>query len=203
MNEAPGFASASLGRSLTISGVVAGVTLLGIPLSVASPGSTASEFLSSIWTLSLIPVALGLHGLVRGGANTPSLVALSVGLAGMIFGAGALLAVVVGRATSLGIGPVSVVAFALIGVWLVVMSRLCVSARIVPASVGWVGMAAGFGNVAALVLVLIGGFPTTTDLSDMSAFSPLTIVGGIFSLLSIPLYAAWAIWAARRLPRPA
>jgi hypothetical protein len=117
----------------------------------------------------------------------------------MIVGAGSLLAVVAGRASSLGIAPVTVVAFALIGLWLVVVSRLCVSAGIVPASVGWVGMAAGFGNVAALVLVLIGGFPTTADFSDMSAFSPLTIVGGMFSLLSIPLYAAWSIWTARRL----
>ena len=193
----------SLRRSLTISGVLAALTLLGIPLSAASPGSTAAEFLSLIWTLSLIPVAVGLHGLVRGRANMQSLVALSVGLSAMIVGAGALLAVVAGRASSLDIGPVSVVAFALIGVWLVVVSRLCVSAAIVSASVGWVGKAAGFGNVAALVLVLIGGFPTTTDMSDMSAFSPLTIAGGIFSRLSIPLYAAWAIWTARRLPRPA
>jgi hypothetical protein len=203
VSKSPGFALPSLRRSLTISGVVAAVTLLGVPLSAASPESTAPEFLSLIWTLSLVPVALGLHGLVGGRANTPSLVALGVGLAAMIVGAGSLLAVVAGRASSLGIGPVSATAFALIGLWLVVVSRLCVSAGTVPAPVGWVGMAAGLGNVAALVFVLIGGFPTTADLSDMSAFSPLTIVGGIFSLLSIPLYAAWAIWTARKLLKPA
>jgi hypothetical protein len=35
MSESPGLASASLRRSLTISGVVAAVTLLGIPLNAA------------------------------------------------------------------------------------------------------------------------------------------------------------------------
>jgi len=189
----------SVGLLAMISGVIAVFTLLGIPLSAASPGSTVGELLSLIWTVSIIPVAVGLHGLVRGRANTPSLIALGIGLAAMIVGAVMLLAVVAGRVSSADSGPVGATAFALIGVWLVLVSRLCVSAGIVPASTGWVGMAAGFGNIAALVLVAIGGFPATADVSDMSTFSPLTIVGGILSLLSIPIYAAWAIWTGRRL----
>ncbi len=51
-------------------------------------------------------------------------------------------------------------------------------------------------------LLLVGGFPTSTDPSAMSSWSPLTIVAAMLGLLSISLYAGWAIWTARRLSRP-
>lgn len=184
-----------------VSGLVAAALLLTIPISAAVPGGmVVGEVANIVWDFVLIAVALRAHRLF--GNGRAGMAATVVGVVGMILTVLGLLAVVTGVASSVGIAPVTALGSALIGVWIVITARLVTATHLVPSSVGWLGTVAGASTVVTYVLLLVGGFPTSTDPAAMASWSPLTIVAAMLSLLSIPLYAGWAIWTARRLPRP-
>ncbi len=194
---------AFLARSLTISGIVSVALLLAIPVSVLVPGGqVVSQILTLVWAASLVFVAVGAHRLVGRGRSTRLIVTIA-GVVGMGVMAIGELVSIVGLSTPLGVAPFTAPALVLIGLWLVAISRLTVTEGLLPAPVGWVGVASGVLSAVTYPLLLIGGFPTTTDPSALSSMSPVTIVAAMLSLLSVPLYAVWAIWAARRLPKPA
>lgn len=203
MNEAPGLAQVSLERSLTISGIVSVLMLLAIPVSALLPGGQiVGQFLTILWAASLIFVAVGARRISRGGRST-RLIVTTAGVVGMgVIALGELVSIV-GLSTPAAVAPFTTPALVLSGLWLVAISRLAVTAGFLPVRVGLVGVASGVASAVTYPLLLIGGFPTTTDPSALSSMSPVTIVAAMLSLLSIPLYAVWAIWAARRLPRAA
>lgn len=177
--------------------------LLTIPVSALLPGGqVVGQILTIAWAASMVFVAVGAHRLAGRGRATHLIVTIA-GVVGMgVIAIGELVSIV-GLATPLGIAPFTTPALVLIGLWLVAISRLAVTAGFLPAPVGWVGVASGALSAVTYPLLLIGGFPTTTDPSALSSMSPVTIAAAIVSLLSVPLYAVWAIWAARRLPTPA
>lgn len=188
-----------LGRALSISGVLGMVAILAIPVGMALPGSVLGEAVSVAWLLSLGPVALSIHRVVGPSARTASALALTVGLVGITIQTFVSFAVVLALAGPLEYVAIGSAAYALAGAWLVGANAQLTAARIISPSLGWLGAVVGAIQLASYVLLLVGGFPTSTDPAAMASFHPATLFASILGLLSLPAYAGWAIWSGRRL----
>ncbi len=192
-----------LGRWMIISGVLGALAILAIPVGAAAPGSVLGEAASVIWLLSLVPVAVGVRRVVGSHAGSAALLAFIGGTAGIVVQANLSLAVVLGLASPLQYAPISAAAYAVTGAWLIAANGMLMSARILAPAPGWFGAGAGMMQVASYVLLLVGGFPTSIDPAALASFHPATILASVLGLLSLPVYAVWAIWSGRRLSVPA
>lgn len=192
-------ARAPVTRALTVSGVLAAVAVLAIPIGMAVPGSVIGEAVSVVWEVSLLTVAIGIHLVVAHRYGQASLAVAAVGGAAIAAQIFLGLTVVAGLAQPLDNVEVGAAVYAFTGAWLVAASWLLAAAGFVPARVGGVGVGVGLIQVASYALVVLGGFPTSADPSTLSSLSAATIAGSLLSLLSVPLYAVWAIWAGRRM----
>ena len=190
-----------MSRVLIVSGVLAVMEFVAIPAGAALPGSVFSELVSGLWLVSLVAVALAIHRLIGARAGSISLLALIIGLASMTVELAFILAIITGRASPLDNTQLSILAYAVMGLWLIVVSRLLIALEVLPAKIAWIGGATGLSYIASWILVQLGGFPTSADPSSLASLSPATIVGSVLSMLSAPAYAVWAIWAGRRLGR--
>lgn len=192
-------AGAPVARPLIVSGVLAAVAVLAIPVGMALPGSVIGEAVSVAWEVSLVAVAIAIHLVVAHRYGQASLAVAAVGVAAITAQIVLGLAVVAGLAEPLDNVEVGAAVYALTGAWLAAASRLLAAVGLLPTRVGAVGVAVGLVQVASYALVVLGGFPTTTDPSALSSLSAATIAGSLLSLLSVPLYAVWAIWAGLRM----
>lgn len=190
---------ALLGRALIISGVLSILAILAIAVGAASPGSVLGEAVSVVWLVSLGAVALSVHRVVGPRAGAAGALALIVGIVGIAIATFVTLAIVLGLAGPLEYVAIGAAAYAMTGAWLVGANVLLTSARIFSPPLGWFGAGAGMMQLASYVLLLIGGFPTSTDPAAMASFHPATLIASVLGILSLPVYAAWAIWSGRRL----
>jgi hypothetical protein len=110
---------------------------------------------SMVELLALLPVALVLHQFNRARAPTLSRLVLAIGLVGLLVAA-SLQALFVARAVPLEHqASLSMTAFGLIGLWLLVGNQLGRSHRILPARLAWLGAVLGAGQLVALVSFVI------------------------------------------------
>lgn len=187
------------GRSVTISGVLGALALVALLVGPALAAlATVGDVTTFAWTLSMVPVAFGLHWIVGYSGKSASLLALIVGVVGMLIAAVLGLAVPLGYSTYELITAPSTAAFVLIGVWLLVANRLSGLAGVAPPGVIWIGTIAGICWMLTLPLFLLGGFPGA-NFTDLSTMSASTIVGIALGALAFVLYAVWGIWLGRKL----
>jgi Flp pilus assembly protein TadB len=129
---------------------------------------------SMVELLALLPVALVLYQLSRARAPIPSRLVLAIGLVGLVAAAG-LQALFVARAVPLEHqASLSMTAFGLIGLWLLLANQLGRSQRTLPAPLAWLGAALG---PPLLVLAAVRS-PTLAFLAFAAgSAAPLAVLG--------------------------
>lgn len=149
-------------------------------------------------TLALLPIPVVLHRLGQGRAVAVSVLGAVVGVFGALF------TVVVQASTLLGATPGEersgplIVAFAAIGVWMVISNHLARVSRTLSAGLAWLGVAAGVGLVLAAAVLAVQGFPTSDPLAVPRA-DPVTALGLVLSVLAHFASLVWALWLGRAL----
>jgi hypothetical protein len=181
------FTRAFIGWSAYVSAaanILGFVTLIAF-FAVGEPFGVINDLTTVVLALSMVPLAFVLHELHRRAAPTLSFGAFVFGIFAMV-GAAVLQALLVLGLVSFELTLVAVpVAFAVIGVWLVLNSYLGRNSGTLPKGLIWIGIVAGAALVLVLVGILLGG-----------PQHPLAAVGGLTAVICYPV---WAVWFGRLL----
>jgi hypothetical protein len=168
--------AAYLSAAATIITFVTGILFF----TVGQPFGTIQDASSALQVFLMLPIALVLHVLFRARAPALSLLAMVVGIAGMLV-AGLLQVLLVFRVvqfestirTTLSAGGA-------IGVWLVVIGVLSLAGGTFPRGLAWSGIVAGGGYILLVIGFWLGGQQ-----------HPLFWGGSLAAVIG---YAVWAIW---------
>lgn len=175
------FNSTAAGWSAYLSAFFTVLTFLTAMLFFArgQPFGTINDVSSVLQVLLMIPLALALYSLVPASMRMAGLLAVVLGVLGMLVSALGQSLLVFRRIsfeTSLKFFP----AGAVIGAWLLVTNLLLLIGGIFAPGLTWAGMLAGLGYALTVTGFLIGGQK-----------HPLFYLGGGVLVLSYPI---WAIW---------
>ena len=174
---------------------ILGFVFIVIFFAIGQPFGTLNDFFGSvILALSMMPVAVALHQILRSRTTNLSRLALFIGLGAMAVFAFASTAVILhtfGIVTFVeprpGTGPFGLDLYApgVIGVWLLLIGYLSIRHASFPKRLGWMGVIAGAGYVVSILGFALGG-----------PEHPLVAVGGLAGAIAYPI---WAIWLGRVL----
>lgn len=177
---------------------IVSILLLFIFFAIGQPFGTLNDIAVVLWAMALIPTMIGLSLTVQ---NRTASFALAVGLLGAL---GVIVFQVLLIVQAMGIWqqqPFLEVSYCLIGVWLLVVSRVDQPAPHTSSRLMWFGLALGALWVVAPFFVWLGGLlPGGSDMaSAFSAMSPITYVGFSAFFIAYLLQPFWAFWLARQL----
>ena len=181
------FTRAFFGWSAYVSAAanILGFVTLAAFFAVGEPFGVINDLTTAILALSMVPLAFVLYKLHRHAAPLLSFEAFVIGVLAMV-SAAALSALLVLGLVRFELTLVAVpVAFAVIGMWLVLNSYLGRRVGTLPNGLTWVGFVAGGAFVLVIIGFLLGG-----------PQHPLAAVGGLTTVICYPL---WAIWFGRLL----
>jgi len=184
------------GWAAYVSGGISILALIMLILffSVGEPFGYLSDFTGGVvFRLSMLPLALLMHRLVRPQYRGISLLAFIVGVLSMLANViSATLVILKGLGTVNfpepipGGGPYGLTLYAQfgIGTWLVAAGILVLVSRKLPPLLAWIGILAGLGLIVGSIGILLG----------------VTLAAAAFLLAAIG-YPIWAIWLGRWLLR--
>ncbi|MBX7235356.1 MAG: hypothetical protein K1X65_13310 [Caldilineales bacterium] len=194
----------SAGWAAVLSGVAAILALVTLVLFFAIEVNTGGEHLwgplSDLFPIIqmalLLVVARTLYLAHRAAAPRLSLIATVIGMAGM---AGVIVLQVLLRMDVLPfeqeVRPL-LVAFGLVGVWLMAANDVGRRQRSLPSRLAWLGMAVGAAFVLEPVIVFVVG---GADWSAYMSNPLLTVISAIVFLTVYFGYPVWVIWLGRVL----
>jgi hypothetical protein len=147
---------------------------------VGQPFGTIQDAASALQVLLMLPIALVLHVSFRARAPALSLLAMVVGIAGMLV-AGVLQALLVFRVVQFeSTIRTTLTAGGAIGAWLVVVGALILADGTLPSGLAWSGIVAGGGYILLVIGFWLGGQQ-----------HPLFWGGSLAAVIG---YAVWAFW---------
>ena len=191
------------GWAAILSGVAAILAMVTVILFFALEMDSSEEHLwgplSDIFPIIqmalLLVVARGLHVIQRPATPRTSIIGMVIGVVGM------LSVIVLQTFLRMGamqfaqeIGPL-VMAFALVGVWLIVANYLG-RQRSLPSRLAWLGMVVGVAYVLEPVIVFVAG---GADWRAYMSNPLLVVVSAVIFLLAYVGFPIWAIWLGRVL----
>lgn len=155
-----------------------------------------SDIFPIIQMALLLVVTCGLYAIQRATAPRTSIIGTVIGVIGMLG------VIVLQTLLRMGvvrfeqeIGPL-VMAFALVGVWLIVANDVGRRQRSLPSTLAWLGMAVGIASILEAVIVAVaGGADWRTYMSNPL----LVVVSAVVFLLVYVGFPIWAIWLGRVL----
>jgi hypothetical protein len=154
-----------------------------------------SDLFPIIQMALLIVVARGLYVIQRPATPRTGIIGLAIGVVGML---GVIVLQTFLRVGVMQfaqeIGPL-VIAFALVGVWLMVANYLG-RQRSLPSRLAWLGMAVGAAYVLEPVIVFVAG---GADWRAYMSNPLLVVVSAVIFLLAYVGFPIWAIWLGRVL----
>lgn len=155
-----------------------------------------SDIFPIIQMALLLVVARGLYAIQRATAPRTSIIGTVIGVIGMLG--------VIVLQTLLRMGVMQfaqeisplVIAFALVGVWLIVANYLGRRQQSLPSTLAWLGMAVGIASVSEPVIVAGAG---GADWRAYMSNPLLVVVSAVVFLLVYVGFPVWAIWLGRVL----
>ena len=135
--------------------------------------------------LFMVPVAAALFFVTRRGAAGLALLALAIGVIGMLVAAALQALLVFGAVKFEQTFEAVLAAGGTVGLWLLLTNCLILAARALPGGLTVLGIVAGTGYILAVIGFHAGGQQ-----------HPLFYTGSFLGLLA---YSIWAIWLARLL----
>jgi len=190
------------GWSALLNGVLAiiGVVFLVLFFVIGQPFGTMNDLTSLPWVLSFLPVLWFFYRLGANEHKFISLIALGVGVFGLL-GVFALQLLLVLKVITIWQQTYYITsAFGAIGLWMVIASGMGRAESFVSPALAGFGIALGAGWILATLCVWIGGFPPAdgaSSMSDMSQFNIITIIGISLIFLGYFVQPIWAIWLGR------
>ena len=172
------------GWSACLSGFAAVLTLITVPIFIAVglPYDLISSSAEIIWFALIIPIAIAFHQQLRSSAWLLSLIALVIGIVGLIYSTVVTFLLNFGSA---GFGDSGIFLTATIGFWFLMTSSLFLSNKLQPRGLSWLGILIGASYMMGLLGLLFMG--------------SLIMIFGIHVLVVTLLYPIWAIWTGRVL----
>ena len=147
-----------------------------------------TDVLSVFQVALMIPVALGLHLILRSQAPVLSLAASAIGILGMLVKGIFQSLLVLGVLTYEQSSPASEgIAPGAIAIWLLLANYLALRGELFPRGLIWAGLITGVGYLVYIVGLWTGGLQ-----------SPLLFVGSAVAYWGYPI---WAVWLGRRMLR--
>jgi hypothetical protein len=172
-------------RTAGWAGIVSGVAMIAgfasaaLLVSPGQPGEVVYNLSGVVIALCMLPIALALHEVNRPNSARVSLIATSLGVAGMLVAACIQALLIIGAIGSALSWPV-LPAFGLVGIWLLAANILGRRGDLLSPGLSWMGGIAGAGYI----LVNLGWLYSGPG-------SPLVPIGGLFTLVAYPI---WGIW---------
>ena len=167
---------------LSAAAIIIGFVMLILFFSVGEPFGTINDAASVFQVLFMLPLVLMLYRINTENPRLLNVVAMTVGIVGIIIsavGQSLLVIRVITYQQSLAFLP----AGAAIGVWLLLISYQASTSRLLPRRLVWAGILAGIGYLVTVVGFLFGG-------QDSLVF----YAGRLILVVSYPV---WALWLGR------
>ncbi|MDW7739066.1 MAG: hypothetical protein SCJ97_03265 [Bacillota bacterium] len=138
-----------------------------------------NDLSSIIQVIFMIPLAFYFFSILLPVSRVISTIALLIGLCGMLFSAYGQSLLVLKRIT-FNQSRKYIPAGTAIGIWLIIVCLIASREFLIPNTLGWIGITAGFGFILTVIGFLKGGFK-----------SSLFYLGSFVTGISYPI---WAIW---------
>ncbi len=148
--------------------------------------------------LFMIPLALSLDQHVHPRAASASRVATVIGIAGMSVLIGFSVLILLRVMTEPQSGMQTALAFAAIGVWLVIANNFS-RENTLPARLAWLGIIIGAAYVFFAIVFWVSGAANVESSAALQSNSFFLIGYAALSLSSFILYPIWALWLGRVL----
>jgi hypothetical protein len=170
------------------------VTMLYI---VGQPWGSWSDFSAALMVLLMLPLVFALYNLIRAAAPALSLIALIIGVAGIITAAVGSVLILTGRINFVQSLPPVVGGQVAIGVWFMISLWIARSSDVLPSKTAIWGIVIWFG-LASLAVVLLSSMAEIAG-GDWQALIPSPVVYPIIliGLIGMLGYPFWAFGVAR------
>lgn len=179
------------------------VILIFIFFAVGEPFGTLNDITGLVWGLTLAPLTYVFFQ--RAVPRTPSAtIAFGVGLIGCVAFVVLQLLLILRIITFVQQYAPLTLAYSLIGVWMILVSRAARRARSLARILAWFGIAIGAMWVLTSVLTWLGG-PIPSDISALanpSKINPLLLFSFISFFFAYIAQPIWALWLGRVLQSP-
>jgi hypothetical protein len=183
-----------VGWSTTLSGISSAIALVAIGIFFAGVQTFGpiNDIAIGVMALTMVPAAIAIYTVQHSLSPAFALVGVFIGLIGMIGLVIFQTLLVLGKVKINSYAKVSeptlvvsLIGFAAIGIWLIVVNLLRITENDIPSGLAWDGLVAGLGFLL---------FPVAYWRTSM--MHPLTVILGMVWQIGYPI---WAIWSGLNL----
>jgi len=194
---------AFLGWTLIVCGISGVLQLIFVTLlyTVGQPFGALSDFSNAVMVLLILPLAFALYSMNREQSAFLSLIALLIGIAGILSTAIASFLIFLQRIDFAQSLPPIIAGFAGIGLMLLTASWIARSNNSLSSNVTLWGILIGTGLASLILLVLVvsGDFSKFLDGGGGVLSNPLIYPGFALGVLGYIGFLIWAIWLGQMM----